>query len=70
VQKLVVKNNLAKEGLGKIKAKFTTIDGVGPTWVADFLELSDPEERARIQREAFELINALMQGVGIEPFSE
>jgi len=66
----LVKNNLAKEGLGKIKAKFTTIDGIGPTWVADFLELSDPEERARIQREAFELINALMQGLGIEPFSE
>lgn len=66
----LVKNKLATEGLGKIKLKFATVGGIGPTWVADFLEMSDSEERARVQREAFELINALMQGLGIEPYSE
>ena len=55
----LVKNRLAKEGLEKIKTKFYTVDGIGPTWVADFLEIADPEERARVQREAFELVNAL-----------
>jgi len=66
----LVKNNLAKEGLRKIKAKFATIDGIGPTWVTDFLELSDVEEKARIQREAFELVNSLMHALDIEPYSE
>lgn len=66
----LVKNNLAKEGLGKIKAKFATVNGLGPAVVADFLEISDPEERAGVQREAFELVNALMEELDIEPFSE
>ena len=68
--KPLVKNRLAREGLGKIKEKFITVDGIGPTWVADFLEVADSEERARVQREAFELVNALMEKLGIEPFLE
>ena len=68
--KPLLKNKLAMEGLGKIKTKFGTVNATGPTWVADFLEISDSEERARIQREAFELTNALMERLGIEPFSE
>jgi len=66
----IAKNKLAKEGLGKIKAKFATVDGIGPIWVADFLEISDLEERARVQREAFEFINTLLEELKIEPFSE
>lgn len=65
----LVSNSLAREGLGKIKAKFATVDGIGPTWIVDFLETEDPEERARAQREAFELVNALMTSLGIEPFA-
>jgi len=65
----LVSNSLAREGLGKIKAKFATVDGIGPTWIVDFLETEDPEERARVQREAFELVNALMTALGIEPFA-
>lgn len=63
-------NTLAREGLGKIKAKFENIDFIGPTFVADFLEISDPEERDRIKRESFELVNALMIELGIESFKE
>jgi len=70
VIKPLVKNRLAREGLGKIKAKFATVDGIGSTWVVDFLEIAEQEERARVQREAFELVNALMERLGIEPFSE
>lgn len=68
--KPLLNKKLAREGLGKIKAKFSTVDGIGPNWVADFLEVSDSEERARIQREAFELINVLIEELSIEPFSE
>lgn len=64
----LVRNRLAKEGLGKIRAKFIDINSIGPVAVADFSELKDQEERARIQREAFELINTLMERLGIEPF--
>ena len=66
----LVRNKLAREGLGKIKTKFAIVDGIGPTWVTDFLEIADREERARVQREAFELVNVLMGKLGIEPFSE
>ncbi len=66
----VVNNNLVKEGLGKIKAKFIDINSIGPVAVADFNEIEDQEERARIQREAFELVNELMKRLGIEPFIE
>ena len=68
--KPLLNNKLAREGLGKIKAKFSTVDGIGPNWVANFLEVSDLEERARIQRQAFELTNTLMEKLDIEPFSD
>ena len=57
--------HLAKEGLEKIKAKFATVETIGPVWVADFLEISDSEERARVQREAFELVDALTKELDI-----
>ena len=66
----LVGNKLAQEGLGKIIAKFATVDGIGPTWVADFLEITDQEERERVRRESFELINTLMEKLGIHAFTE
>ncbi|MDO8635499.1 MAG: hypothetical protein Q7R34_04525 [Dehalococcoidia bacterium] len=68
--KPIVSNKLAKEGLGKIKTKFMDINGIGPVGVANFLELEDSEEQARVQREAFELVNTLMEKLAIKPFSE
>ena len=70
VIKPLAKNRLAREGLGKIKTKFAVVDGIGPTWVVDFREITDREEKARVQREAFELVSALTEKLGIEPFSE
>jgi len=68
--KPLMNNKLAREGFGKIMARFRHIDALGPTGVADFLELEDPEERLRMRREAFELVYKLMTELGIEPFSE
>src|SRR4030042_1379924 len=68
--KPVIGNKLAQEGLGKIKAKFSEITSIGPIGVADFMEPEDREERERIQREAFELVNKLMELLRIEAFSE
>lgn len=68
--KPMTKNKLAQEGLGKIRVKFETINSIGPKFVADFLEISNPEEIERIKREAFELVNRLMDKIGINRFSE
>lgn len=68
--KPILSGKLAREGLGRIRAKFMAVDGIGPTWVADFLEVSDMEERGRTQREAFELVSRLMKKLRIEPYLE
>ena len=55
-----LKHGLVQEGLTKIAEKFASPDHVGPRHVADFEELTDPEERALLQRDAFERVNALI----------
>ncbi len=47
-------NGLVAEGLSKIRSKFASIEHVGPKWVADFLEIRNPEDRAIIMRRAYE----------------
>jgi hypothetical protein len=66
----VIGNKLAIEGLGKIKAKFSELTAIGPVGVTVFLELDDVDERARIQREAFEFVKKLMDILEVEAFSE
>jgi len=38
----------------------------GPKWVADFLEIADPAERAIQQRAAYEQVAALLEKLGIQ----
>ena len=59
-------NGLVREGLAKIREKFLSPEHAGPKWVADFLEIIDPEERAIQQRAAYEQITALLQKLGCE----
>jgi len=63
-------NSLVKEGLGKIRKKFEALDALGPTWVANFLEIDDEEERERIKRDVYEKVNALLDLLEIEAFKE
>ena len=58
-------NRLVHEGLTKIKEKFLSPDHAGPKWVADFLEITDPEDRAIQQRAAYEQITSLLDSLGI-----
>ena len=64
----LVSNRLVQEGLGKIRSKFSTIDSIGATWAANFEVASSAEEKARIKREAFELINRLLDDLNIGRF--
>ncbi|MBP7936807.1 MAG: hypothetical protein KA354_19365 [Phycisphaerae bacterium] len=56
---------LVREGLEKIKEKFASPADSGPQWVADFDELTDPQDRAARQRDAFERVNRLLELLGI-----
>lgn len=58
-------NGLVREGLTKIKEKFLSPDHAGPKWVADFLEMNEPEERAIHQRATYEHITALLDALRI-----
>ena len=55
-----LENRLVQEALAKIAEKFASPEHVGPKHVADFSDSADPEERARLQRDAFERVNALI----------
>lgn len=60
-----INNGLVKEGFKNIGEKFASPDHVGPTFVADFEEISDPEARAVTKRDAYERIRYLLQGLGL-----
>lgn len=57
-------NKLVVEGLNKIAAKFESLAHYGPTAVADFDEVTDPEERDFRRRDAFERIHDLLSRLG------
>jgi len=57
---LLLKNKLVQEALENIAEKFASPEHIGPKHVADFEEIIDVEERARLQRDAYERVNALL----------
>ena len=68
--KPVTDNNLVKEGLGKILAKFNGINSIGPTWLVKFLDIEDNDERERVKRDCFERVAALMEKLRIKEYVE
>jgi hypothetical protein len=58
-------HGLVKEGLQKIRKHFASISHVGPTAVADFEEITDPEERELIQRDAYERVSYVLNKLGV-----
>lgn len=61
---------LIQEGLGKICAKFSTVDSPGPVWAANFLEIDSEEEKERVKRDVFERVNAFLDALRIKPFKK
>ena len=66
----VLTHGLVQEGLSKIRSKWLSIDHMGPVHVVTFEELSDREERARLQRDAFERVPALLDQLDIRGYVE
>ncbi|MBM3322651.1 nucleotidyl transferase AbiEii/AbiGii toxin family protein [candidate division WOR-3 bacterium] len=62
-------NSLVLEGLGKVRGKFRAPGAIGPVWAARFSS-DDAEEQARIARDAYERVNALLDRLHIEPFPD
>lgn len=63
-------NRLVREGLQKIRSQFLSAAHVGPKSVADFLEITEPEERAITQRRAYEMITAWLDALEVAPWTE
>lgn len=63
-------NTLVKEGLGKIKAKFKSINSPGPVWITKFENIETPEEIDRVKRDAFERINTFLDALAIYEYEE
>jgi len=59
---------LVKEGLGKIKSKFGGPENIGPVWVAEFMEIEDAEEIARVRRDAYEKASYLLDRLEISEY--
>jgi len=58
-------NKLVQEGLKNIASKFASPEHVGPGHVADFEEMEDSEERAMLQRDAYERVHYLLEKLGV-----
>jgi hypothetical protein len=57
--------SLVREGLEKIGEKFASPEHVGPAFVADFDDVHDPDQRARLMRDAYERINYFLLKLGL-----
>ena len=59
--KLLKGNRLVQEALGILKEQFNSPEHVGPSHIAEFLELSDQDEVDRMKRDAYERVLYLVE---------
>ena len=59
--KLLKGNQLVQEALEILKEQFNSPEHVGPSHIAEFLDLSDPDETDRIKRDAYERVLYLVE---------
>lgn len=57
---------LVREGLGRIRAKFLAVGDTGPVWTARTAMQGARDEM--IERDAFELVNAVLGRAGVKPW--
>jgi hypothetical protein len=62
-------HSLVREGLGKIRAAFLSPDHAGPRWVAAFLDVTEAEARAILQRRVYEEVTVWLDALGVAPWS-
>jgi hypothetical protein len=57
-------NRLVREALANIRRHFGGLDSLGPVSIAQFIQPSDAETRAVVQRDAFEIFQVLLEELG------
>lgn len=60
----ILKNKLTREALQILAEKFASPNHSGPKHAADFEDLTDVEDRAFLQRDAFERVQSLLSRLG------
>jgi hypothetical protein len=60
-----LKNGLIQEGLSKLAKSFSSEKHIGPKFVSAFEEITDEEDRKQIERDAFERVNYILQGLAV-----
>lgn len=58
-------HGLVQDGMKRLARHFSSVEGVGPTHVAEFDGVTDPEERNRVRREAYERVQYLLEQLRI-----
>lgn len=56
-------SGLVHEGLDKLARHFESVSHTGPKFVADFEEITDPEQRQLVERDAFERVQYLLKEI-------
>ena len=54
-----------KEGMGCIRAKFTTAKDAGPAWVAKFFDAASSDDELRIAQDAFLTMDRVLKGCAL-----
>ena len=72
VDKIIISRNenVIRLLLAGGKNKFASVEHIGPKWVADFLEVTEREDRDIIMRRAYEKINELLDLLHINAWKE
>jgi hypothetical protein len=60
-----LENGLIQEGLAKLSKNFASVAHTGPKFVAAFEEIMDAEDRAQMERDAFERVDYLLRELNI-----
>lgn len=59
------RHGLVLEALSKLGEKFASPDHIGPTHVAEFDRVDEPDDRAIVKRDAYERVNYLLTKLGV-----
>ena len=61
-------HGLVREGFGKIRRHFQSVEHIGPRLVADFEAVTDPEARDLIRRAAYEEVRCWLDALEVAPW--
>ena len=61
-------HGLVREGFGKIRRHFQSVEHIGPRLVADFEAVTDPEARDLIRRAAYEEVRRWLDALEVAPW--